>query len=123
MGGISDLFNGSIQKNWANDAGLSARLVIPLLVVTGLIYLSSKVISFLRLVLSLFVLPGKSVRPTIFVYEIIISDEIFVTLDILIWSATVMGTRHRRLGRHWERICSSARASALFDFADLAHGL
>lgn len=61
MESISELFNGALQRNWSKDAGLSTTLVIPLLAVTGLIYISVKVLSFIRVILSLFILPGKPV--------------------------------------------------------------
>ena len=63
MVNFSDRFNGSIQGNWAKDAGVIASIVTPLLAVTGLVYLSAQLLSFTRLILSLFVLPGKRVRP------------------------------------------------------------
>ena len=75
MDRTSELFNGPIQRDyWVKDVGLGTRLLVPkfavilvpVLVVTGLIYLSAKVISFIRLILSLFVLPGKRVHPDFF---------------------------------------------------------
>lgn len=49
------------------------------------------------------------------------SNKNLLTLAILIWSASLMGSHHRRLGRHWQRIRSSACTSPLFGLAGLTH--
>jgi hypothetical protein len=114
MESLSKLFNGPPQGSWAEGAGSTARSFTLLLAVTGLVYLSTKALSFIRLLLSLFVIPGKPVRPTSpLPGKSPCADRTVLPLDIFVWSAPVMGTRHRRLGRHWQRIRTPTRAGPL----------
>lgn len=58
MAGIFNLFNLQDQGNLGSS---TQKIIFSAFTLTGVLFLSAKLLSFIRLILSLFVLPGKPV--------------------------------------------------------------
>ena len=90
-----------------------SKIPNPLLLVLaaiGFVSASSKIVSYVRLLLSLFVLGGKNVSCLLDATGMMISDPATAST---IWQKRKLGSHNRSFRRHWERICHSTRAERI----------